>query len=1205
MRREKRIRSIFAALFCLVLAIVLLCGTNTGDTTELHAAEEEDSATLRLIYTSDIHGQLTTEDYETGGGSYTSGGLSRAATIIKNAKQEVGTSNSLLFDLGDNFFDYTTDYIYNYSSSAKQPCYQALNKIGYDAITLGNHEFDYSLTYLKNQLSWAGFTDKVVLSNVKDAVTKKNVWAENKIITKKLKTSSGKEMEVKVGVIGETVPSLSKKRSNYTAVLSTEDIVQNVKAQVSKLKDKGADVIVVLAHSGIGTEKPKNMADNAGYALTKIDGVDAVLCGHAHRDFPIASGSIYDHLPGVDLETGLTNDKALIQVANRASSVGIADLKLSVVDNKVVISDKSTEVRKVNKSTEVDQTINDIFGAVWLKLFLADCDTELAKVSENTDLQNYFSPQEDSEVIQLLNQIKMMYALKYINAAAPEYKNLPVIAASTNLKDGSEDATDYVDITGSFKKNNIHNLVDYHTGLYVYKITGAQLREWVEFSASCYEQADKNLLIQGTYVEEEVPEEETQDTTDASEDVSEEETQEITEGTANRKQMQFKGAGASAEDDSQESEEMLPSVQTPVTEIIDYTDPRSLQYTLQPGYLSNWNNLYVFDGIEYTIDTSVEPRYDGKGNKIHDTRRVVSLTRNGKEISDTQTFAIACHRLPNLTLFNTMNMTKIVSTSTYTYEAYITSFISNIASAIKTIPSMKDNNQSVLYAKQNNYLLRSSADASKLIESRDWLKKMIGQDEYGYAYYLADFRKEELVDDKGPCLVVSALKTSITNSNVPVAVQASDKSGISTIKYLYGRNSLTNKNWDTAKTILNGQTFQATKNGYYSVLAVDMLGNRRVSYLQIQNINKAKLEAPKVKTYTNRHRFIQGTALANAQIYFKVDSGKTYSTKVSSKGTFKYALPYQSAGKKVYVYIKSKSGKTSNWTIVTVKRTGPNKPIVADLKTNSRTIKGALRDMHIYPMILVNDKTLYMTNSTTYALYKKSKFYNKKYKVVYRKITVKSNATFYFTLPLCVGENSKITVKTIDVAYRVSSASRVKIVKCKPGTPKNPTIVSNASRSVKVYAYEKCSAAIVKEAGKKYFTRSCVYDTKSKMYAYTVRIPRCKAGSVIKVYFKNSKGYGKAISIRVIKRAPEMPKLKGLKAGASKVTGTVDMIEPQKKQIYTKVYIYINRVKYEAEVKSSGTFVLNLKKKLKTGDKVVVKAKNYYGSAPVLRTVVR
>lgn len=1179
MRREKKFRCMFAALFCFAMVIALFCGTRISESPEIHAAEEEDSATLRLIFTSDIHGQLTTEDYETGGGAYTSGGLSRAATIIKTAKQEVDTSNSLLFDLGDNFFDYTTDYIYNYSSSAKQPCYQALNKIGYDAITLGNHEFDYSLTYLKNQLSWAGLSDKVVLSNVKDAVTKKNVWAENKIITKKLKTSSGQEMEVKVGLIGETVPSLSKKRSNYTTVLSTEDIVQNVKGQVTKLKDKGADVIVVLAHSGIGSAKPENKADNAGYALTKIDGVDAVLCGHAHRDFPVSSGSIYDNLPGVDLETGLTNDKVLIQVANRASSVGVADLKLSVVDNKVVISKKSTEVRKVNKNTEVDQTINDIFGATWLKRFLADCDTELAGVSLNTDLQNYFAPQEDSEVIQLLNQIKMMYALKYINAAAPEHKNLPVIAASTNLKDGSEDATDYVDITESFKKNNIHNLVDYHTGLYVYKITGAQLREWVEFSASCYEQADKNLLIQGT--------------------------EETTEETIEMQQSQFKGESASEEDDSEDSQEEVSMIQTPVTEIIDYTDPKSLQYTLQPGYLSNWNYLYFFDGIEYTIDTSVEPRYDGNGNQIRDTKRVVSFTRNGKEISDTQIFAIACHRLPNLTLFNKMNLTKIVSTSTYTYEAYITSFISNIASAIQTIPSMKDNNHSVLYAKQNNYLLRSSVNASKLIESRDWLKDMIGQDEYGYAYYLADFQKEEPVDDKGPCLVVSALKTSITNTNVPVAVQASDKSGIKTIKYLYGRNSLTNKNWDTAKTILNGQTFQATKNGFYSVLAIDMLGNRRVSYLQIQNINKAKLEAPKVKTYTNRHGYIEGTALANAQIYFKVDSGKTYSTKVSAKGTFKYALPYQSAGKKVYVYIKSKSGKTSNWTIVTVKRTGPNKPIVANTKTNSRTIKGALRDMHIYPMILVNDKTLYMTNSTTYALYKKSKFYNKKYKVVYKKITVKSNATFYFTLPLCVGEKSKIIVKTIDVAYRVSSASRVKIIKSKPGTPKNPTSVSNASRSVTVYAYEKCSAAIAKTAGKKYFTRSCVYDSKSKMYAYTIRIPRCKAGSVMKVYFKNSKGYGKAISIKVLKRAPEMPTLKGLKAGAGNITGTVDMIEPQKKQIYTKVYIYINRVKYEAEVKSSGAFVLNLKKKLKKGDKVVVKAKNYYGAAPVLRTVVR
>ena len=82
--------------------------------------QETDTANLRLIFTSDIHGQVTTEDYENGT-VFTTGGLSRTATLIKEAKREVDGSNFMLFDLGDSLYDYTTDYIYNYDSSTKQP----------------------------------------------------------------------------------------------------------------------------------------------------------------------------------------------------------------------------------------------------------------------------------------------------------------------------------------------------------------------------------------------------------------------------------------------------------------------------------------------------------------------------------------------------------------------------------------------------------------------------------------------------------------------------------------------------------------------------------------------------------------------------------------------------------------------------------------------------------------------------------------------------------------------------------------------------------------------------------------------------------------------------------------------------------------------------------------------------------------------------
>ena len=89
-----------------VLAGVLALSLSAAVPVEMKSASAAttDSANLRLIYTTDIHGQVTTEDYETGK-LYTTGGLSRAATLIKEAKAEVNKNNSLLFDLGDALYD--------------------------------------------------------------------------------------------------------------------------------------------------------------------------------------------------------------------------------------------------------------------------------------------------------------------------------------------------------------------------------------------------------------------------------------------------------------------------------------------------------------------------------------------------------------------------------------------------------------------------------------------------------------------------------------------------------------------------------------------------------------------------------------------------------------------------------------------------------------------------------------------------------------------------------------------------------------------------------------------------------------------------------------------------------------------------------------------------------------------------------------------
>ncbi len=478
------------------LALSMLVTLMPGNIGSRHASAA-DAADLRIVYTTDLHGQLTTVDYETGG-MYNTGSLAKAATLINQAKSEVKAGNTLVFDLGDTLYDYTTDYIYGYDDSSIQPMYSAMASIGYDAITLGNHDFDYTLDYIKGQLSSTGLTDKVVLSNVKDANTGASIWAENKIIEKTLTTDSGASVTVKVGLIGETVPYLSKKRTNYKGVLKTEDIVANTQREAADLKAQGADIVVVMAHSGIGVENPESMDTNTGYALTKIPEVDVVLCGHKHTFFSADGTTEYDKLPGVDTSTGLVNGKNLVQVENRGDGVGVVDLSISNATGANQIISRKSAIKKATVDTVADANINNNYMGAWSRIFLSDCTEILNDISAGTRLENYFGTMEDSGAIQLLNDIKISYGLNYINNTDSQYKGLPVVGASTYIKYGAEDGEDYVDISGSFARSNMYDLINYKTGLYLYKVTGSQLREWLEWSSSAYEKPGRNVVVAPT-----------------------------------------------------------------------------------------------------------------------------------------------------------------------------------------------------------------------------------------------------------------------------------------------------------------------------------------------------------------------------------------------------------------------------------------------------------------------------------------------------------------------------------------------------------------------------------------------------------------------------------------------------------------------------------------------------------------------------------
>lgn len=479
---KRKFRLHFLAILAFMVLAVSMLFNNA-----IAAGNETEKVDLRIIGTTDLHGQLNSNDYEQGV-DYNNGGLARVFDLIKKAKAELPENNTITLDAGDVLFDYTTEYIFSTNQEAIQPIYRAMRYVGYDAITLGNHEFDYGYDYILRQLDGSGLRDITIVSNVTDARTGEHPFLENMLITRMVKTRSGKEVEIKIGIIGQTIPTLTGKTHSYAGILIGQDMVENAKEQAAKLKEMGADVIIALSHTGIGPENPELNFKNVAYALTKIPEIDVVVCGHEHNLFPTNDmTSPYYKLPGVDKETYLMNGKNVVMAGDRGKAIGVVDLVLDVKEDSVSISDRQSRLRMVTEKTTVeDETIAKMFGE-WEVQLLQYASDIIGELKPGTSIQNYFGLLSDNAAIQLLNDSKIHYAINRVRGVDKKYIDYPVIAASTYESFGVKSIYDFVNINNQITESDLTTLQNYNSYLYVYTITGAQLREWLEWSASAYE----------------------------------------------------------------------------------------------------------------------------------------------------------------------------------------------------------------------------------------------------------------------------------------------------------------------------------------------------------------------------------------------------------------------------------------------------------------------------------------------------------------------------------------------------------------------------------------------------------------------------------------------------------------------------------------------------------------------------------------------
>lgn len=451
-------------------------------------ADTSDRATLRIMATSDLHGQVTAYDYETNL-ALPSKGLSKVATLIKQKRAEVGSDNSLLVDAGDFLYDYTTNYFYDNYKSNVQPILNAMYSMGYDYITLGNHEFDYPWDYLHHQLDDSNMLDKVLVCNTVWHDTGELVFAPSAITTKKLTTANGRIAEVKIGIIGSTTNSISTRRGDYVNEIDALNNYDSIVAEANRLKKvEKVDVVLVLLHGGIGSGKSYGESDNIGYALTKVDSIDAIVTGHTHVIFPDANNPGITS-SGTDLSNGLINGKPVVATSCYARAFGIIDLNFFIgTDGTVKLSTSKASINYVTGNIKEDSQVTSIFKSYQSKLKAA-LDTTTYPITKGITYHNYDTVVQDSNLYQLLNNAKIAYGLTYVSQYLPAYKNVPIIACTRNLLDSNEA---YVLLKDNLSSSKVTQLLSESSSsrpsgyTQLYELSGKNLKEWLEYNASIY-----------------------------------------------------------------------------------------------------------------------------------------------------------------------------------------------------------------------------------------------------------------------------------------------------------------------------------------------------------------------------------------------------------------------------------------------------------------------------------------------------------------------------------------------------------------------------------------------------------------------------------------------------------------------------------------------------------------------------------------------
>ena len=436
---------------------------------------------LTIFATTDVHGAIYPFNYFKGEKKET--GLLKFKYYIENYKKNHPDEIVLTVDNGDLL---QGDVWSEYDSVHRDaPLLPAIINDMYDVIGLGNHEFNFGLPFLSD------FYKQVNIPVLNSNVDFLHGDLGNLIKKSMIKTIDTKFGPLKIGFLSVVPTQIMKwDKFNLTGRVKVSPMPEAVTKTAEDLKRQGADLIILLSHSGMSAKEDDQVAlgENQAMRMALVTSIDGIVLGHTHDLFPHESMMIDDER--LNMDEGTFNEVPMVQPGVSASHLGV--LKFDLDEDKRLKSASGQLISGESIEDNDDYLLN----------YEHDHEQVLNYLEETVGytreaLQTYFARVIPSRAVQIVSEAVVWFAE---GLEAVKKENLPILGFNSAIKTGRDGIKDFTDIpVGKLTVADTIDLYKHANTTVIIKINGKVLKEWLEWSASSFNQVGASSLIKSNH----------------------------------------------------------------------------------------------------------------------------------------------------------------------------------------------------------------------------------------------------------------------------------------------------------------------------------------------------------------------------------------------------------------------------------------------------------------------------------------------------------------------------------------------------------------------------------------------------------------------------------------------------------------------------------------------------------------------------------